>query len=135
MFWFIGILYVDDDPIAIEMSILISFILRKGDVYSPLFIAQQLPHLVHLIFRRLRLVRPRSSPDIRLDAHYPLLMKHSVCLSDDLVDSIPRPFYNLVSMILPARHFTGERLPSVVPAECMVYFRPDFSMRRWTSAI
>lgn len=31
---------------------------------------------------------------------------------------------------------TGEeRLPSVVPAECMVYFKPDFSMRRWTSAI
>lgn len=26
-------------------------------------------------------------------------------------------------------------VPSVVPAECMTYFRPDFSMRRWTSAI
>lgn len=96
MFWFIGILYVDDDPIAIEMSILISFILRKGDVYSPLFIAQQLPHLVHLILSSLRLIRPRSSPDISLDTHYPLLMKHSVCLSNNLVDPIPRSFYTLV---------------------------------------
>lgn len=26
-------------------------------------------------------------------------------------------------------------VPSVVPAECMVYFTPDFSMSRWTSAI
>lgn len=79
------------------MSILISFILRKESIYSPLFLAQQLPHLVHLIFRSLRLVRPRSSSDIRLDAHYSLLMKHSVCLSDDLVDSVPWSFYTFIS--------------------------------------
>lgn len=117
------------------MSILISFVLRKESVYNPLFLAQQLPHLIHLILSRLRLVRPRSCPDICLDAHYPLLMKHCVCLPDNLVDSIPGSFYTLVSMILPIRNLNGERLPSVVPAECMVYFRPDFSMRRWTSAI
>lgn len=26
-------------------------------------------------------------------------------------------------------------VPSVVPAECITYLSPDFSIRRWTSAI
>jgi hypothetical protein len=28
-----------------------------------------------------------------------------------------------------------EYVPKVVPAECMVYFTPDCSISRWTSAI
>lgn len=98
------------------MSILISFVLRKESVYNPLFLAQQLPHLIHLILSRLRLVRPRSCPDIRLDAHYPLLMKHCVCLPDNLVDSIPGSFYTLVSMILPIRHLNGGEITKRSPS-------------------
>jgi hypothetical protein len=28
-----------------------------------------------------------------------------------------------------------QNVPSVVPAECITYLSPDFSIRRWTSAI
>lgn len=37
-------------------------------------------------------------------------------------------------LILDLRVITSI-IPSVVPAECMEYFRPDFSVKRWTSAI
>lgn len=73
-------------------------------------------------------------------------------LSDDLVDPVPGAFCNTIRGLISDQTTLAEDgritplyietvigsyyyLPRVVPAECRVYFMPEASISRWTSAI